>query len=270
MVSASSARCYAYGFEGEGTEPNSGGDAFWGKDMILNASSIRYQVEGRDLSSGLSGKFNAYNTLAVYAAGRLLGKGAEDLQRVMQYLTPPSGRMQSVKGPDGRLGMVDYAHTPDALEQVLLTLKGIAGKGVRIITVIGCGGDRDRGKRPLMAAIAYKHSDALVLTSDNPRNEDPEQILNEMMTGIPDHAIVNGTSGVITESKTLIRQTDRAEAIRIAVQWTALGDMILVAGKGHETYQEIAGIRYPFDDVKILQEQFEHLEQLPESSSTKS
>jgi len=268
MVAASSARCYAYGFEGEGSEHPQLGDNFWGKDLVLDASSISYQAEGYVLSCGLSGKFNAYNSLAVYAAGRLLGGSADDLQDGMRNLTPPSGRMQSVKGPDGRLGMVDYAHTPDALEQVLLTLRGIAGYGVRIITVVGCGGDRDRGKRPLMAAIAYLHSDAVVLTSDNPRNEDPEQILNEMMVGISEHAAVMDSSGIHTGPKTLIRQPDRAQAIRMAVQWTSSGDMILVAGKGHEAYQEIASIRHPFDDAKQLQEQFEFLEKLPISSSS--
>ncbi|MFM7699996.1 MAG: glutamate ligase domain-containing protein, partial [Bacteroidota bacterium] len=148
------------------------------------------------------------------------------------------------------------------------TLRGIAGNGVRIITVVGCGGDRDRGKRPLMAAIAYQHSDAVVLTSDNPRNEDPELILNEMSAGIPEHAAVMDSSGINAEPKTLIRQADRAQALRMAVLWTTAGDMILVAGKGHEAYQEIAGIRHPFDDAKQLQEQFEFLEKLPTSSSS--
>jgi len=270
MVAASSARCYAYGFEGKVAEHLQLGDNFWGKDLVLHASTLSYRAEGRSLSCGLSGKFNAYNSLAVYAAGRLLGIGAEGLQNVMRNLTAPSGRMQSIKGPEGRLGMVDYAHTPDALEQVLLTLRGIAGNGVRIITVVGCGGDRDRGKRPLMAAIAYQHSDAVVLTSDNPRNEDPEQILNEMMAGIPVHDAVMDSSGIKAAPKTLLRQADRAQAIRMAVQWTTAGDLILVAGKGHEAYQEIAGNRHPFDDAKQLQEQFELMGKLSDSSTSKS
>ena len=270
MVAESAARGYAYGFEGEDSERPQSGDTFWGKNLVLNASSLSFQAEGWSLSCGLSGKFNAYNSLVVYAAGRLLGIGPERLQDVMHHLTPPSGRMQSIKGPDGRLGLVDYAHTPDALEQVLLTLRGIAGFGVRIITVVGCGGDRDRGKRPLMAAIAYQHSDAVVLTSDNPRSEDPEQILNEMMAGIPEHDALTDSSVINAEPKVLLRQADRAQAIRMAVQWTTAGDLILVAGKGHEAYQEIAGIRHPFDDTKQLQEQFEFLERLSDSSTTKS
>ncbi len=259
MVQGSSARCYAYGLEDEGPKYDLSDGGFIGKNLVLEPASISFNVEGHVLSCGLSGKFNAYNTLAVYAAGRLLGCRAEELRDVMRILTPPNGRMQSVTGPDGRMGIVDYAHTPDALDQVLRTLRGIARPGIRVITVVGCGGDRDRGKRPLIAAVAFDHSDGVVFTSDNPRNEDPEHILNEMMAGIPEGIIAKDQSGNHSGPKMIIRQADRAEAIRIAVQWVSSGDILLIAGKGHETYQEIKGIRYPFSDMDQLQKQFEKL-----------
>jgi UDP-N-acetylmuramoyl-L-alanyl-D-glutamate--2,6-diaminopimelate ligase len=259
MVETTAARCISYGLEGEGPEIIPFEEGYRAKDLELEAGSLSYRVEGQILHCALSGKFNAYNTLAVYVTGRLLGCNAEELIAGMGQLTPPNGRMQSVLGPDGRLGIVDYAHTPDALEQVLLTLQGIKGAGARLITVVGCGGDRDRGKRPLIAAVAYKHSDATVFTSDNPRNEDPEQILDQMMAGLPQTTIVKDFPAKHSESKVVIRNADRAEAIRLAVQWTASGDLLLLAGKGHEAYQEIKGIRTPFSDAGQLQMQFERL-----------
>lgn len=260
MVQATSARCISYGLEGEGPAINDFEEGFRAKDLSLEAASLSYLIEGQIMHCALSGKFNAYNTLAVYVTGRLLGCGAEDLIAAMQKLTPPSGRMQSIPGPGGRLGIVDYAHTPDALEQVLMTLQGIKGVGARLITVVGCGGDRDNGKRPLMAAIAHRYSEATVFTSDNPRYEDPEQILDQMMAGLPSNITVNVFSADDSPSKVVIRNADRAEAIRLAVQWSASGDLLLVAGKGHEAYQEIKGTRAPFSDAGQLQMQFEMLD----------
>ncbi|MBM3936951.1 MAG: UDP-N-acetylmuramoyl-L-alanyl-D-glutamate--2,6-diaminopimelate ligase [Sphingomonadales bacterium] len=269
MVGSTSARCFAFGLESEDQEITALGEGYFGKNLVLETASLSYQVEGHVLTCGLSGKFNAYNTLAVYATGRLLGCRIEDLLEGMQKLTPPNGRMQSIVGPGGRLGMVDYAHTPDALEQVLLTLQAIKDFESRLITVVGCGGDRDRGKRPLMAAVVFRHSDAMLFTSDNPRNEDPEHILNEMMAGISEGLSTQEFPSVDSRQKLVIRQADRAEAIRLAVQMTASGDILLVAGKGHEAYQEIRGVRYPFNDAEQLQHQFEKLETLEKEASSK-
>jgi len=269
MVEATLARCISYGLEGAGSEISAQEEGYRAKNLTLEAATLSYSVEGQILSCGLSGKFNAYNTLAVYVTGRLLGCHAKDIIAGMQKLTPPSGRMQSILGPGGRLGIVDYAHTPDALEQVLLTLQGIKGVGSRLITVVGCGGDRDSGKRPLMAAIAYRYSEATVFTSDNPRFEDPEQILDQMMAGLPVTISAKDNSVDNPESKVVIRNADRAEAIRIAVQWTAAGDLLLVAGKGHEAYQEIKGVRTPFSDAGQLQRQFESMASNADKSMTK-
>lgn len=274
MVEATAARCLSYGIEGEGPELNASQEGYRAKNLRLEAASVSFQVEGQVLKCGLSGKFNAYNTMAVYVTGRLLGCNTEDLIAGMQQLTPPNGRMQSILGPGGRIGIVDFAHTPDALEQVLLTLHGIKGVGARLTTVVGCGGDRDKGKRPLMAAVAYHQSDKIVFTSDNPRNEDPEEILDEMIAGLPKTvsvktAAVKDLLSIDSDSKVVVRNADRAEAIRLAVQWTSGGDLLLVAGKGHEEYQEIKGMRYPFSDAEYLQIQFELMATSTDESNTK-
>ena len=194
-------------------------------------------LDGHDFYSPLIGSFNASNLLAVYAAGCILGEEPTAILVELSRLGPPSGRFDYVRSSNGMTGIVDYAHTPDALEHVLETLRDIRRTGQKIITVVGCGGDRDRSKRPVMAGLAARLSDRAILTSDNPRSEDPEAILDEMMDGLR-----------LEERINLLRISDRAEAIRAACMLAQPGDLVLVAGKGHETYQEIAGVRHPFDD----------------------
>lgn len=200
-------------------------------------------IDGNDILCRLVGSFNAYNLVAVYAAAVLSGYESLKVLTEMSMLTPPEGRFEYVRGGDNITGIVDYAHTPDALQNVLLTVKDIRDGNERVITVVGCGGDRDAGKRPEMAAIACEYSDRVILTSDNPRSEDPDAILAQMKEGIP----VNMTRKVLSI-------TDRREAIRTACTLAGKGDIILVAGKGHEKYQEIKGVKYPFDDKIILEE----------------
>lgn len=191
----------------------------------------------------LVGKFNAYNLLAIYGTAILLGEDNEKVLTELSKLKPAEGRFDLVTGRKPVSALVDYAHTPDALQNVLSTLIQVRTPGSRIICIVGCGGDRDKTKRPEMARIAAVHADFAILTSDNPRTEDPDDILDQMWSGIPeekkDHAV---------------RITDRKEAIRIGVQLAKPGDIILVAGKGHEKYQEINGQRFPFDDKKVLAE----------------
>ena len=163
-------------------------------------------------------------------------------------LEPPRGRFQVVRGGGGILGIVDYAHTPDALKNVLTTINDICAGNEQVITVVGCGGDRDRTKRPVMAQIAANLSGHVVLTSDNPRSEDPMAILGEMRTGI----------AALDQHRVFVNP-DRREAIRQAVSMAKAGDVVLLAGKGHETYQEIAGVKHPFDDAAVLKETLELL-----------
>jgi len=187
------------------------------------------------------GEFNASNLLAVYAASMLLGGGKKEILTIMSDLRPVAGRLESVESQSGITGIVDYAHTPDALVNVIDTINKIRDGGQQLITVVGAGGDRDRTKRPKMAAICAEGSSKVILTSDNPRTENPEKILDDLETGItPD------------VRKKVLRISDRREAIRTAVMLAAEGDIILVAGKGHETYQEINGVRHHFDDREEL------------------
>ena len=203
------------------------------------------ELEGQELLVQLVGEFNVYNVLAVYAAARLLGLERSEVLVALSQLTAVDGRFQTLLSPRGYIAVVDYAHTPDALLNVLETIKELRPKGARILCVVGCGGDRDKGKRPQMAQVAAQHSDRLILTSDNPRSEDPLAILADMKAGLsPDEL-----------ARTLVI-ADRAEAIRTATMLAEPQDMLLVAGKGHETYQEIAGVRHHFDDREILQAQF--------------
>jgi UDP-N-acetylmuramoyl-L-alanyl-D-glutamate--2,6-diaminopimelate ligase len=194
-------------------------------------------LDGHDFYSPLIGSFNASNLLAAYAAGCILGEEPTQLLVELSRLGPPRGRFDYVRSINGITGIVDYAHTPDALEHVLETLRDIRRAGQKIITVVGCGGDRDRSKRPVMAGLAARLSDRAILTSDNPRSENPEAIIDEMMDGLR-----------LEERINLLRISDRVEAIRAACMLAQPGDLVLVAGKGHETYQEIDGVRYPFDD----------------------
>ncbi|MDE2031059.1 MAG: UDP-N-acetylmuramoyl-L-alanyl-D-glutamate--2,6-diaminopimelate ligase [Patescibacteria group bacterium] len=198
------------------------------------------------LETKLIGEFNAYNVLAIYGTAIVLGLNPQEVKEEIKSLEPVAGRFQYIKSKNGIIGIVDYAHTPDALENVLKTITGMKNKN-KVITVVGCGGDRDKTKRPIMAKIGYVMSDILVLTSDNPRTEDPESILDDMKKGIES----------LNQNKVYIIP-DRREAIRKACSLSNSGDYILVAGKGHENYQEINGKKIHFDDMEELTNCFEY------------
>ena len=214
-------------------------DSIYGLQMEINNQDIHFQ---------LIGTFNAYNLMAIYGAAILLDEDANEVLVEMSSLKTAPGRFeQIVSMKDQKVGIVDYAHTPDALQNVLKTINQIKDGNQQVITVVGCGGNRDATKRPIMAKIACELSNKVILTSDNPRNEDPAEILEQMRKGIPP----------IDFKKTLIVE-DRKEAIFLAVRKLAKeGDIILVAGKGHENYQEIKGVKYHFDDKEALAEAFE-------------
>jgi UDP-N-acetylmuramoyl-L-alanyl-D-glutamate--2,6-diaminopimelate ligase len=199
------------------------------------------KIQGDEVWTRFIGEFNASNLLAVYAASELLGASKKEILTVLSDLHSVSGRLEVIKSPAGISGIVDYAHTPDALLNVIETINKIREGGVQLITVVGAGGDRDRTKRPEMAAISAQGSTKVILTSDNPRSEDPDKIIDEMEAGItPDL------------KRKILRISDRHEAIRTAVMLANTGDVILIAGKGHETYQEIKGVKNHFDDREEL------------------
>ncbi len=204
---------------------------------------LQLEVNGIPLHVRLVGKFNASNLLAIYGAALLLGEDREQVLTGLSRLQPAEGRFDLVTGSKQVFAVVDYAHTPDALHNVLSTLIQVRQPGSRIICIVGCGGDRDRSKRPEMARIAATLADQVVLTSDNPRTEDPESILDQMWPGVP-----------ADKQDQVLRITDRKQAIRAGVTLAKPGDILLVAGKGHEKYQEINGHRYPFDDKNVLAE----------------
>jgi UDP-N-acetylmuramoyl-L-alanyl-D-glutamate--2,6-diaminopimelate ligase len=199
------------------------------------------KIQGEEVWTRFIGDFNASNLLAVYAATELLGESKKEILTVLSDLHPVPGRLEVIKSPGGISGIVDYAHSPDALLNVIDTINKIREGGVQLITVVGAGGDRDRTKRPKMAAISAEGSTKVILTSDNPRSEDPEKILDEMEVGIT-HDLKRKT----------LRIADRHEAIKTAVMLANKGDVILIAGKGHETYQEVMGVKHHFDDREEL------------------
>ncbi len=204
---------------------------------------LHLEINQVPVHTRLVGKFNAYNLLAIYGAAVLLGEDPGSVMTEISRLTPAEGRFDVVTGRKAVFAVVDYAHTPDALSNVLSTLIQTRPKNARVICIVGCGGDRDKTKRPEMARIAARMADEVILTSDNPRSEDPEKILDDMWSGLNDEQ----------EAKVL-RIADRKEAIRAGVRLAKEGDIILVAGKGHEKYQEIRGQRFPFDDKQVLAE----------------
>jgi UDP-N-acetylmuramoyl-L-alanyl-D-glutamate--2,6-diaminopimelate ligase len=206
-------------------------------------NGLLLNIDNQELWVKLIGTFNAYNILAVYAAATLLKQDRTNILTSLSNLNSVEGRFQYIKSPNGIIGIVDYAHTPDALKNVLETIKDIRTGNEQVITLVGCGGDRDSAKRPVMAAIACEYSNKVILTSDNPRSEDPEEILNQMQKGISPADI-----------KKTLRITDRREAIKTACSLSNKGDIILIAGKGHEKYQEIKGVKHDFDDLEILKE----------------
>ena len=201
------------------------------------------EVDGREVGVQFIGKFNVSNLLAVYGAAVMLGKQPEDVLVVMSTLKSVNGRLDPIQSPEGWTAIVDYAHTPDALENVLNAIHEVLnGKG-KVITVCGAGGNRDKGKRPLMAQEAVKQSDKVIITSDNPRFEEPQDIINDMLAGLSTE-----------QKKKVISIADRKEAIRTAAMMAGKGDVILVAGKGHEDYQEIKGVKHHFDDHEVIRE----------------
>jgi len=212
-------------------------------------SGLHLNIQNRDLYTRLIGGFNAYNILCVYAVGVELGWSAEEVLTQLSLLEAPEGRFQYFKTQSNITAVVDYAHTPDALENVLKTIKDIRSGNEQVITIVGCGGDRDKDKRPIMARIAAEYSDRVILTSDNPRSEEPDAILADMKAGLDP----------ILMKKTLLI-ADRREAIRLAASLSQPTDILLIAGKGHEKYQEIKGVKHPFDDFEIVSETLKSLE----------
>jgi UDP-N-acetylmuramoyl-L-alanyl-D-glutamate--2,6-diaminopimelate ligase len=212
-------------------------------------SGLVLNLCGTEVWSKLIGDFNAYNLTVVYAVGELLGQDKMQVLTQLSALTSVEGRFEYVCSPGGITAIVDYAHTPDALENVLKTIENIRTKNETVYTVVGCGGDRDKTKRPKMAAIACDKSDKVILTSDNPRSEDPNQILEDMMAGV---------DGV--NFKKTLSILDRSQAIKTAVSMAEKGDILLIAGKGHEKYQEIQGVKHHFDDLELVNELFIKLE----------
>ncbi|MEM1217395.1 MAG: UDP-N-acetylmuramoyl-L-alanyl-D-glutamate--2,6-diaminopimelate ligase [Bacteroidota bacterium] len=213
------------------------------KVLESELTGMLLEINGTELYSKMVGGFNAYNLLCVFAVADLLGEDRQEILTSLSILEGAAGRFETIQAPSGAMGIVDYAHTPDALEKVLDTIdKVLQGRG-KIRTVVGCGGDRDRAKRPLMAKIACDYSSTVLLTSDNPRSEDPAVIVAEMQAGVPPEARAQ-----------VLQILDRREAIRTAVMLAGPNDVVLVAGKGHENYQEIHGKRIPFDDLSVLKE----------------
>jgi UDP-N-acetylmuramoyl-L-alanyl-D-glutamate--2,6-diaminopimelate ligase len=213
-------------------------------------SGLVLNLNGTELWTRLIGDFNAYNLLAVYSVADLLEQDKIEVMRIISKLESVEGRFQYVQSKNGVTAIVDYAHTPDALENVLKTIANIRTKNETVFTVVGCGGDRDKTKRPKMAAIACELSDKVILTSDNPRSEDPNTIIEEMESGVEGQHF-----------KKTLSIVDREQAIKTACSMAEKGDIILIAGKGHENYQEIKGIKYDFDDLKKVKELFEKLYQ---------
>lgn len=216
---------------------------FKAKILECHFGGMYLEIDGREVGVQFIGKFNVSNLLAVYGAAVMLGEKPENVLLVMSTLKSVSGRLDPIQSPEGYTAIVDYAHTPDALENVLNAIHEVLeGKG-HVITVCGAGGNRDKGKRPLMAQEAVKQSDKVIITSDNPRFEEPQDIINDMLAGLDDQ-----------QMKKVVSIVDRREAIRTACMLAQKGDVILVAGKGHEDYQEIKGVKHHFDDKEVLRE----------------
>ena len=207
------------------------------------------EIDGREVGVQFIGKFNVSNLLAVYGAAVMLGKKPEDILVILSTLKSVAGRLEPIRSKEGVTAIVDYAHTPDALENVLNAIHEVLeGKSGQVITVCGAGGNRDKGKRPLMAQEAAKQSDRVIITSDNPRFEEPQDIINDMLEGLN-----------AQQRKKTISITDRKEAIRTACMMAQKGDVILIAGKGHEDYQEVKGVKHHFDDREVVREIFESI-----------
>lgn len=225
---------------------------FNGRIIESRIDGTLMSFNGGEVETRFTGRFNAYNLTAVYGAAVLMGWDKTEVLRVMSLLVPVAGRFQAFHSPEGYTAIVDYAHTPDAVVNVLTAIRDIIGDGGEIITVVGAGGNRDKGKRPIMAREAARLSDRLILTSDNPRFENPADILADMEAGLE-----------VTDRRKALSQVDRREAIRTACALARPGDVILIAGKGHEDYQEIAGVKHHFDDREVVTEIFNAQSQQP-------
>lgn len=237
MVQNTSAKVYTYSLRSDAD--------FRCRVLETRLDGTLLSFNGREVETGFTGRFNAYNLTAVYAASILIGWAPEEVLVNMSRLVPVAGRFQTITSPEGITAIVDYAHTPDALVNVLDTIREIIGAGGEITTVVGAGGNRDSGKRPLMAREAACRSNLLILTSDNPRNEEPDAIIADMKAGLTNE-----------ELRRTICITDRREAIRTALKMTKPGSVVLIAGKGHETYQEVKGVRHHFDDREEVKATF--------------
>lgn len=214
---------------------------FKAKVLESHFEGMYLEINGMEVGVQFIGKFNVSNLLAVYGAAIMLGEKPEDVLVAMSCLKSVSGRLEPIYSSDGVTAIVDYAHTPDALANVLTAIHEVLGGKGSVITVCGAGGNRDKGKRPLMAQEAVRQSDRVIITSDNPRFEEPQDIINDMLAGLDSQ-----------QQKKVISITDRKEAIRTACMMAQKGDVILVAGKGHEDYQEIKGVKYHFDDKEVI------------------
>ena len=218
---------------------------FKAKIIECHFEGMYLDINGKEVGVQFIGKFNVSNLLAVYGAAVMLGKKPEDILLILSTLKSVNGRLEPIRSPEGYTAVVDYAHTPDALENVLNAIHEVLdGKG-KVITVCGAGGNRDKGKRPLMAQEAVKQSDRVIITSDNPRFEEPQDIINDMLAGLD-----------ARQMKKVISIVDRREAIRTACMMAEKGDVILIAGKGHEDYQEIQGVKHHFDDKEVVRDIF--------------
>ncbi len=237
MTQNTKAKVYTYSVKGMGN--------FKGRVLEEGFEGMLLDFNNKEVNVQFIGRFNASNLLAVYGAACLLGKKPEDVLLQLSTLHPVAGRLDPCRSPKGYTALVDYAHTPDALINVLDTIQEVLQKKGKIITVVGAGGNRDHGKRPMMAQEAVKRSDKVIITSDNPRFEEPQAIINDMLAGLTSK-----------DMNKVISIVDRKEAIRTACMLAQPNDVILVAGKGHENYQEIKGVKYHFDDKEILENIF--------------
>lgn len=216
-----------------------------GRIVETHLDGMILEFNNREFATPLTGRFNVSNLLAIYGTAVELGKEPDEVLRVLSTLKPVSGRFETLHSPDGAAAIVDYAHTPDAIKNVLGTVNEVLRGRGNIITVVGAGGNRDKGKRPLMAQEAVKGSNRVIITSDNPRFEEPQEIINDMLAGLTDE-----------QKKNVLSIADRKEAIRTACALAQKGDVVVVAGKGHENYQEIKGVKHHFDDKEIIREIF--------------
>jgi UDP-N-acetylmuramoyl-L-alanyl-D-glutamate--2,6-diaminopimelate ligase len=218
---------------------------FMAKIIECHFEGMYLDINGQEVGVQFIGKFNVSNLLAVYAAAVMLGQDSQEVLVALSKMKPVNGRFEALTSPDGYTAIVDYAHTPDALENVLNAIHGVLeGKG-KVITVCGAGGNRDKGKRPIMAQEAVRQSDKVIITSDNPRFEEPQDIINDMLAGLDEEQL-----------KKVISIVDRREAIKTACSIAQKGDVILIAGKGHEDYQDVKGVKHHFDDKEEVRKCF--------------